>query len=83
MAFTHAVKQDVTHTCYLLPWSTLYYKCLAQIAEMIIEFWKSITRTINKMMIEFSIIVSHPYSALYTHNTSVLLLFWICPGPPG
>jgi len=26
----------------------IYYKCIAQIAEKIIEFWKSKTRTINK-----------------------------------
>ena len=48
--FTHALKQAIR---YSLRWPTVYYKCAAQTAETIIEFWKSKMRSINKKNNQF------------------------------
>jgi len=44
--FMYLVKRD-PHTCCLLLWPVVYYKCIAQIVEMVIDFLKSKTRTIK------------------------------------
>jgi len=36
---SHIQWNRMPHTCYLLQWPIVYYKCLAQIVETIIEFW--------------------------------------------
>jgi len=47
--FVHAHSETGCHTPVITAVAPrLYYKCVAQIAETIIEFWKSKTRTINK-----------------------------------
>jgi len=78
----------IPRTRYLLPWPTVYYKCVAQIAETITEFSKSKTRAINKndnwffdyfftslLLTLLRTIVSTCYSLLTSHNYMILVIF--------